>query len=274
MLYKIGLSVGQYHDKNNVDYRQLNSEFVNIEAIASDICYYIGQGHAFTAWCSKNWRVEENYILAQHLALDFDEGDVTPESLLADAFVAKYAMFIYPTLSWTPEVPRYRLLFLLDTPVHQAKNYRRAAEAMLWMYGTADKKAKDPVRFFFGASQRPDAGTHFVGKTLPLSKVQEVIAQHEASKAKKPVAIETAPASGDARGLIKYWEERVSSTPKGERNDVLNKAAFSFGELITQGKLTESDARARLEYAAAACGLKGVEVEMTIGSGLRAGRNK
>ena len=39
------------------------------------------------------------------------------------------------------EKPRARVVFLLDQPIMQAKNYTLAASALLWVFGTADRLA-------------------------------------------------------------------------------------------------------------------------------------
>ena len=63
----------------------------------------------------------------------------------------------------------------------------------------------------------------------------------------------------------------VSVSAEGTRNDRLNTAAFSLGQLVAGGELDEHDARASLEAAARACGLSEKESAQTIQSGLGAG---
>lgn len=69
---------------------------------------------------------------------------------------------------------------------------------------------------------------------------------------------------------------QVRSARKGERNNTLNTAAFSLGQMVGAGWIAEADAAAWLEAAAGDCGLvrdDGVRsVRATIRSGLRAGR--
>ncbi|MEQ9811698.1 MAG: VapE family protein, partial [Azospirillaceae bacterium] len=69
--------------------------------------------------------------------------------------------------------------------------------------------------------------------------------------------------------------ERVSSSPKGERNDTLNRAAFSLGQLVGGGCLDRDRVEKALVDAAEASGLvndDGLEsVNRTIDSGLEAG---
>lgn len=65
--------------------------------------------------------------------------------------------------------------------------------------------------------------------------------------------------------------ERVATAPEGGRNHVLNRAAFSLGQLIAAGHVTETDAVEELTRAAARAGLDQTETARTIASGLKAG---
>jgi hypothetical protein len=67
--------------------------------------------------------------------------------------------------------------------------------------------------------------------------------------------------------------ERVRGLAVGERNDGLNRAAFSLGRLVGGGELGEALVHQALLCAALAIGLGQAEAEATIRSGLRAGRS-
>lgn len=68
---------------------------------------------------------------------------------------------------------------------------------------------------------------------------------------------------------------RLADAPRGTRNQALNRAAFSLGQLVAQGDVNEPEACAALLHAADACGLvaeDGTErVRRTLLSGLHAG---
>ena len=65
--------------------------------------------------------------------------------------------------------------------------------------------------------------------------------------------------------------DRVRSAVEGQRNDSLNRAAFSLGQIVAAGHLSESVVVDELGRAALVCGLTVEEAEQTIRSGLRAG---
>ncbi len=74
-------------------------------------------------------------------------------------------------------------------------------------------------------------------------------------------------------GAVALMEEgmKVSSTPDGGRNQALNDAAFSIGQLIAGGEVDYADAESVLTDAAMSCGLQPREISKTIASGFRAG---
>ncbi len=69
---------------------------------------------------------------------------------------------------------------------------------------------------------------------------------------------------------------KVANATAGTRNDTLNTAAFSLGQLIASGELDEKEVRHRLYDAAQTCGLikddGAKSVVKTVESGLRGGR--
>jgi hypothetical protein len=66
--------------------------------------------------------------------------------------------------------------------------------------------------------------------------------------------------------------DRVAATKTGSRNHALNRAAFSLGQLIATGHLTEPEVVSTLTDAALEAGLDQIEATRTIASGLAAGQ--
>ncbi len=162
------------------DWRGFNASFVNRDVTAFDLARQVYDGHSFTTWHKDNWRTTANFVCGQHLGLDFDAGDQTSTlpALLDNPFIHRHANILYTTPSHTPEAPRARVVFLLDTPIMQATNYALAAASLLWLFGTADRQCKDPVRFFYG-SLRCDM--EMFDNVLSLATVKHIIAQYQAS---------------------------------------------------------------------------------------------
>ncbi len=189
---------------------KLNASYDNRTLGSLDLASAIYDGHPFTTWHRNHWRETKNYECGQHLAIDMDTEDArsTLSVLAKDAFIAKYGAFVYTTPSHTPEKPRARVVFLLDTPIMQANNYALAAQALLWLFGTADRQCKDAARFFYG-SLRCDF--EIMDNVLPLAKVKELITQYQESgkRERKRQQWTGAPAEmrevEDALGCIDPW---------------------------------------------------------------------
>jgi hypothetical protein len=161
---------------------KFNSSFKNREVSPPEFANLVYEHHAFTTWHSNNWRTTDNYLQGQHLGLDFDTMDEQSSIpvLLADPFISKYASLIYTTPSHTPDAPRARVVFLLDRPIRQAKNYALSATALLWLFGgTADRQCKDAVRFFYGAQVGGDI--EWLPNILPLGIIKDMIARYKAT---------------------------------------------------------------------------------------------
>lgn len=92
----------------------------------------------------------------------------------------------------------------------------------------------------------------------------------------EPVAVPFVPRS--TKAAARYAEaafeaelERVAYAAPGERNNNLNRAAYSLGQLAGAGLLDPGEVAAALGGAALATGLDRREIEKTLASGLQAG---
>ncbi|MCC7172797.1 MAG: bifunctional DNA primase/polymerase [Planctomycetes bacterium] len=63
----------------------------------------------------------------------------------------------------------------------------------------------------------------------------------------------------------------VATAPEGQRNDALNRAAYTLGGLVANGTVDRAEVEAQLEAAATTAGLASREIAATIRSGLKAG---
>jgi hypothetical protein len=74
-----------------------------------------------------------------------------------------------------------------------------------------------------------------------------------------------------ARAALHAELGRIHASVPGSRNHILNRAAFSLGQLVAAGHLADEDVRDALVAAGLSCGLSPREVGATVASGLRAG---
>ena len=164
----------------------------------------VEQGHAFSAlqggcqrehcgqWCCpgrksglghcgrpEGYRANRHWIEAQHIGLDFDNGDTRSslDYLLKLPLIAQHASFVYTTLSHTPECPKARVVFVADVPFTDADYYRRAKRAVMAALPWGDAAVHDPSRFLYGTDPKHGA-TRYLGGQLPLTAIDDLIEQN------------------------------------------------------------------------------------------------
>lgn len=160
---------------------KFNASFDNVEMETGQIIQTIYDGFPVTTWHKAHWRHSDNYICGQTLGLDFDHGS-SMDDLMADKFILRYAAFIHTTMSHRPDNPRFRVMFVLDAPIMQAKNYALAASALLWTFGTADRACRDAVRFWYGS---PGCQFEYLDQVLPLETLRRLIANYQDTGARE-----------------------------------------------------------------------------------------
>jgi hypothetical protein len=230
---------------------KFNASFDNVETETTDVIDAVYNGRAITTHHKDHWRTGANYLAGQHLGLDFDAGDKSSDmyTLVNDKFISRYASFLYTTISHTQESPRCRVIFVLDTPILQAKNYTMAASAMLWMFGAADRQCKDAVRFFYGAK---DCSFQFLDNILPIEMVKRLIQNYQDTgmKEKRQASKDyAAPASqqevADALALIPPWQidyDEWVSVLMGVHSQ-FGDAGYSLAESWADGKPKEVEGK-------------------------------
>jgi len=254
------------------EWAAFNASFVCQDLTPFDFAHAIYDGHPFTTWHANNWRTSANYVCGQHLGLDFDAGDQTSTlpALLDNPFIHRHANILYTTPSHTPEAPRARVVFLLDTPIMQATNYALAAASLLWLFGTADRQCKDAARFFYG-SMRCDM--EMFDNVLSLATVKHIITQYQASgKREMRRQVDRAIQSNDryTTAALRNEVEAVRTAPQGTRNGTLNKACWNLARFIATGELSQIEIEDALTDAALGVGLEMPEIKATLRSAINA----
>lgn len=129
-------------------WERFTTEYDVVDTNPYELLLAVGQGHSFGP-AMQGRRKQENFISGQHLGLDFD-GVAPLEGLLEDVFIQSYAGLIYPTLSWSPTDPRYRVVFFLDAPICTARGYAYALNVLHRLFHQADPACNDISRMLFG----------------------------------------------------------------------------------------------------------------------------
>lgn len=110
---------------------------------------------------------DKDFISQQLFAVDIDNTEnkkplpenerLTPEQAIGKARTAGLIPnFIYRTFSDSSELPKFRVMFLLDTAITEINLRNRIADYITDVFGTAaDNKCKNPARLFFGTDKSP-----------------------------------------------------------------------------------------------------------------------
>ena len=108
---------------------------------------------------------------------------------------------------------------------------------------------------------------------LPASIVALAESRSPAERPARPPAVSREVARGRryAEVAMKMEIRNLRETPEGARNDTLNRAAFSLGQLVGAGHIERARAEGELVATAALIGLGEREAEATIRSGIEAG---
>lgn len=253
-----------------------NDSFECCEREPIELANDIYLGHAYTSWHTGR-RSLENFVLAQHIAIDMDSGDKRSsfDTLLAHDFVKMYGSLVHTTPSHTPDAPRARVIFFLDEPITDAAKYQTAAKFMVAQFDGADPACTDASRFFYGSF---NCDIWFSDNVLPLRQLRHFYR----TWGKASTVPTQAPTQDNIIKLHEYRQERggvnidalidpVRNARQGERNATLNRQAFLAGKDIQAGKLRHSEIVPLLLRAAMATGLDEREAMKTINSGLRGG---
>lgn len=258
-----------------------NDSFVNSEKELIDIANDIYLGHAYTTWM-KGRRSVENFILAEHIAIDMDSGDARSsfEALQQHDLVKMYASLMHTTPSHSAASPRARIIFLLDEPITDANGYQAAAKFLVSQFPGADEHCTDASRFFYGAF---DCDIWMSNNILPVRQLRHYYRRWSRTRPTIATPIrdekiirlqDHRPTPGDKAderraNAVDALLAPVYAARQGGRNSTLNRQAFLAGKDIRAGKLTEGEIVPMLLRAALAIGLDEQEAQRTIASGLR-----
>lgn len=260
---------------------KFNDSFVNGERELMDFANDIYTGHAYTTWHDGR-RSIDNFILAEHIAIDMDSGDERSgfDALMKHELVQMYGTLMHTTPSHSAETPRARVVFFLDEPIEDAAGYQAAAKFLVAQFDGADPACTDASRFFYGAF---DCDIWLGGNLLPVRQLRHFYRRwsrtHTQARTTTPQAQEKIISLDNYRHEARSGNgvnvdallEPVRSAREGGRNHALNRQAFLAGKDIRAGKLSEGEIVPLLVAAARSVGLDEREAMQTIRSGLRGG---
>lgn len=197
-----------------------------------DLAEYICRGDSFAAVFNGR-PSRESFVSGQVLAVDLDGGPLSwYGALTSHPFVQAYACLVYPTLSHTPELPRHRVVFVLDAAIRTAQGYEDAARTVTALFAGADQACTNAGRNFLGNGRiRPERlDVWYQEQVLPLRDLRIIYTQQRAAAKRHQPPTPTrpqglAPRDGDAPD---FHEVR-------ERLERLDPYAIGYDEWVKLG---------------------------------------
>ena len=167
--FKIGINTNVVNKPNPSTVNHA-TDWQNTSLTLDELIQSIQDGYAFSAQFRFGYRKTTNFICSDMIAADIDSS-WTIEQILAEPFVKNNAAFLYTTASHTGEQQHFRIVFLLEQTILNAKEWAQAL-AGLGRKLNADPSVKDAGRLFYGNSA---AAFYILNNTLSASDVQDLI---------------------------------------------------------------------------------------------------
>ena len=124
--------------------------FETYEVSCDEFLQLVTSGIAFSYAFTGDTRKSEYFSQAHCLCVDVD-GGLSLNQAESNAYIRNSAAFIYTTPSHSPDVHRYRIVFLLEKPIESPAHLTFATRALAQMFG-GDISVSDPARMFYGNS--------------------------------------------------------------------------------------------------------------------------
>lgn len=252
------------HKPTSWEYMMRHKSFENKLLTPGDLLLSISCGFSYGAWTLAGEGNAISFLKSSVISLDLEGGPEAAQRIATDNdFYRRYGLACYTTLSHTEDNPRCRLVFVLESPITNEREYKDTAQAIssMWPSSVVDKGTVDPVRRFLG---NPNTNMIVNGEMLDTDIAQGMADAWRIQQARlrTPVAprssmtVSTKDAPGNPPAFLLTMLSELSVMGEGGRNNHLNKTAFCFGKFaVGPGYMPRNVAVEFLTHAAQSCGL-------------------
>ena len=170
--YKLYISISdKFHNKDRLgDKRVFSQSFQDKEINLDEFVKFIKSGFAFSYQYNNRQRSTKHFYRTNIIAIDIDSG-YELEDLLNNETVQEYSLFIYTTASHTKDTPKFRVLFLTESPIVNANDIKSLNKGLTRLLN-GDISATDSAHMFFGNDK---ADFYFNNKVLTNKRLKELI---------------------------------------------------------------------------------------------------
>jgi hypothetical protein len=210
MTYNLCVSTAVIGKAERYQYNELATKLKPVEWTIDQIEHHLtNRGHPI---CTADLKVgpdgfarrnSDSFISSSIVGIDVDSGRDSFAAAAKNDYFLRNACFAYTTPSHTEIHPRYRVIFILETPITNMTEYKALTTALATRFG-GDTNALDAVRLWFG---NPDAQTVAWYNTLSDDEVQKLLSfedevRHEETKFSAFGARKLTP--DDVRMMLKF----------------------------------------------------------------------
>lgn len=272
--------------EEGADWRTANGGFKNRSVNIHQFAKSIQNGYA---WCNphQRYRDRKNFLEGWVVGVDIDKGATTVDDLMSISLIEKHAAIIHTTPSHTPKNPRYRIIFVLSSPIKNRHKFETVVDAIITSFSTitTDKACKDAQRLFYGSK-----GCEIIvrDKFLPLAIAvfkyakpymieQEKKRQAHLERIKNhKIHHNGATPQHLLQAVRNSLLDMVISAPDGQKAFMLNKASYTAGGYVAGAYFDEYDIQQDLFNAIAARdNVRNIDLaERIIQKGIQKGKNQ
>ncbi len=149
-----------------VSISETNSKFVPRDFDSCNDLTSLIKRHTWSCGVFKdNHRIAQNFIYADTIALDFDDG-LNLE--VAQSRIIKYKHIIATTRSHQHTWHRFRLILFLDGPIVDYKQYQETVKTLFKIFPEADKNCSDASRMWYPC--KDIISINYNGLTIPAAE--------------------------------------------------------------------------------------------------------
>ena len=171
--HKLYISISdKFHNKDRLgDKRVFSQSFQDKEINLDEFVEFIKSGFAFSYQYNNRQRSTKHFHRTNIVAIDIDNG-YELQDLLSNETVQRYSLCTYTTASHTKDTPKFRVLFLTESPIVNANDIKSLNRGLTRLLN-GDISATDSAHMFFGNDK---AEFYFENKILPNKRIKELIA--------------------------------------------------------------------------------------------------
>jgi hypothetical protein len=153
--FNVTLNLTPFESKpQKTDFIKINKEFVTEKVNISKLCNHINEGKTFVpSVFQNNIRKNDAFISTQVFALDFDDNQDPTEKIKLFSEYGIRTNIMYYTFSSTDEYKKFRLVFVIDTPITDRKTREKIQLAFMGIAKDSDAACKDAARMFLGCNK-------------------------------------------------------------------------------------------------------------------------